>query len=344
MNERIRDGNELTGPLNGHSLVAMPRPPRLQFEGALYHAYTRGNRRERTFLDDADYKEFEDDLLDFAYREKISLYAWCLMPNHFHLLLETPQANLSVFMQRLLTRYAHYFNRCHKFVGHVFQGRYEAILCDRESYFLELVRYIHLNPYRVKNKRWKVPETGWPWSSHRYYLHGEEPMVVRPFIHNVLGRFGDEIASARQRYERFVADGLKEGQWEDFYQIRHRKYLGSDQFVEEMRKRAGEPLDAEKPGCRTLDELIRGVCLWSGVPEADLRSNSKARTASRARQAFVFWAREWKLATTTDLARCLNRDPSAISHMLRQTECNNVRPDIRSFRDSLKTKEEVTCG
>ena len=246
MNEQVQDGNEMTGSLAGHSMVAMPRAPRLQFEGAFYHAYTRGNRRERTFLDEADYKEFEDGLLDFADREKISLYAWCLMPNHFHLLLETPQANLSVFMQRLLTRYARYFNRRHHYVGHVFQGRYEAILCDRESYFMELVRYIHLNPYRVKNKKWKVPETGWPWSSHRYYLQGEEPMAVRPFIHSVLRRFGDEIALARRRYEGFVADGLKEGQWEDFYQIRHRKYLGSDGFVQEMRQRAA-PFNPEMP-------------------------------------------------------------------------------------------------
>jgi putative transposase len=253
MKEQIQDGSELTGSLRGHSLVAMPRPPRLQFEGALYHAYTRGNRREKTFLDDSDYKEFEDGLLDYADRENISLYAWCLMPNHFHLLLETPQANLSVFMQRQLTRYARYFNRRHKYVGHVFQGRYEAILCDRESYFLELVRYIHLNPYRVKNKKWKVPETGWPWSSHRYYLHGNEPQAIKPFVHTVLRRFGDDIEIARQRYERFVGEGLKEGNWEDFYQIRDRKYVGNEGFVEEMRRRAGQDFRTENPGCGTLD-------------------------------------------------------------------------------------------
>jgi len=120
----------------------MPRPPRLQYEGALYHAYTRGNHREVTFRDEADYREFESTLLDLCDRMEINLYAWCLMPNHFHLLPETPNANLAAFMQRLLSRYVHYFNRRYKLTGHLFQGRYQAILCEQETYLLELVRYI----------------------------------------------------------------------------------------------------------------------------------------------------------------------------------------------------------
>jgi hypothetical protein len=193
------------------------------------------------------------------------------MPNHFHLLLETPRANLSTFMQRLR----------------------------------------------------------------------EEPLVAKPFIHSVLRRFSDEIGPARQHYDRFVADGLAGGQWEDFYKIRNRKYLGNDQFVEEMRRHAGEALETDKPGCRRLDELLKAACLWSGVSEEGLRSRSKERTASRARQVFAYWAKQWKLASTMELANCLSRDPSAVSHMLRQVERSS---EIQSFRESLKAKEGAACG
>ena len=130
----------------------MPRLPRLQFEGALYHVFSRGNRRERIYETDSDYAMFEKIMIEAMNWSGVQLYAWCLMPNHFHLLLETPEGNLSEFMQRLATRYAKYFNWAHKKVGHVFQSRYGARLCDKESYFTELVRYIHLNPYRTKGK------------------------------------------------------------------------------------------------------------------------------------------------------------------------------------------------
>jgi hypothetical protein len=106
-------------------------------------------------------------------------------------------------------------------VGHVFQGRYGARLCDRENYFLELVRYVHLNPYRVKSKRWRLAPEGWPWSSHRYYMEGNEPMAVRPWIHEVLRRFNESsMAQARRGYAEFLAEGLRRlwiwrGAWDE---------------------------------------------------------------------------------------------------------------------------------
>jgi putative transposase len=145
----------------------MPRPPRLEYPGAFYHVYSRGNRRERIFWGKEDYKVFEAILLEAGRWSGVRLYAWCLMPNHFHLLVETPEGNLSQFMRRLLTR-ARNFNKTHRLVGHVFQGRYRTVVCDKETYLLELVRYIHLNPIKVlKGSLAQRPED-WPWSSHRF--------------------------------------------------------------------------------------------------------------------------------------------------------------------------------
>src|SRR6266700_6497616 len=152
----------------------MPRPPRLQFEGAFYHVFHRGNRRERIYWDDADYAKFEEFMIEAMNWSGVRLYDWSLMPNHFHLLIETPEGNLAEFMQRLATRYAKYFNWIHKKVGHVFQGRYGARLCDKEQYFLELVRYIELNPYRLK-KGMLAKLGDWRWSGLRYLLGKEQP-------------------------------------------------------------------------------------------------------------------------------------------------------------------------
>src|SRR5436309_14352401 len=128
----------------------MGRPPRIQFEGANYHVFSRGNRRECIFRDDADYGAFEDILLETMSWSGVLLYNWSQMPNHFHFNVETPEGNLSEFMQRLKTRFAKYFNAAHELVGHVFQGRYGSVLCEKEVHFQEIVRYVELNPYRLK--------------------------------------------------------------------------------------------------------------------------------------------------------------------------------------------------
>ena len=124
----------------------MPRPLRLEFPGACYHVLSRGNERKAIFREGVDYEIFLGLLKDCADRFDLLVHAWCLMPNHFHLLLETKDSNLSQAMKRLLGVYTMRFNSKHHRRGHLFQGRYKAFLVDKDNYFLELSRYIHLNP------------------------------------------------------------------------------------------------------------------------------------------------------------------------------------------------------
>ena len=126
----------------------MGRPIRIQYPGAFYHIFNRGNRGEKIFREEIDYKKFRKYLFESVKEYEIRLYAWCLMPNHFHLLIETPKGNLSEFIHRLKTKYALYFNFVYKLKGHVFQERYKSILCRKEVYLLSLLRYIHLNPVK----------------------------------------------------------------------------------------------------------------------------------------------------------------------------------------------------
>lgn len=127
----------------------MARRPRVHFPGALYHVISRGNQRQKIYKDDPDYQRFETLLGEVIKRHALTLYAYVLMPNHFHLLLEVGRVPLSKAMQVLLYRYTRGYNQRHRKSGHLFQGRYKAILCDRDNYLMELIRYLHLNPVRA---------------------------------------------------------------------------------------------------------------------------------------------------------------------------------------------------
>jgi putative transposase len=128
----------------------MARRPRLFAPGLLYHVIARGNQRQLTFLTDRDYHAYLVRLAAYHTRYSVKLYAYCLMPNHVHLLLQTSEVPLAKFMQGLQQSYTQRFNRVHGQVGHLFQGRYKAIVCERDEYLLTLIRYIHLNPVRAR--------------------------------------------------------------------------------------------------------------------------------------------------------------------------------------------------
>ena len=154
----------------------MPRPWRKQFAGAVYHVTCRGNGRERIVLGDEDAQRFRDQLRDAVEQDGVVLYAWALMPNHYHLLLETPRGNLAGFMQRLNTAYAMYFRYKRTRPGHCFQGRYGAKLVKGDDYLLRLTRYIHLNPVKTRTMQDKTADEKWTelsayrWSSLAGYL------------------------------------------------------------------------------------------------------------------------------------------------------------------------------
>ena len=183
----------------------MARPLRVEFSGAIYHLTSRGNARQKVFFTDADRELFLDTLSQVVSRYGWICHAYYLMANHYHLLVETPKANLSLGMRQLNGMYTQSFNRRHNRVGHLFQGRFKAILVEKESYLLELCRYIVLNPVRVKGKG----EIGaWKWSSYRATAGLAS---VPEFLSTdwILEQFGKNRAKAQKRYRAFVREGLE---------------------------------------------------------------------------------------------------------------------------------------
>lgn len=181
----------------------MARPLRLEFRGALYHVTSRGDGQEAIYTDDTDRERCLDVLAGTVERFNWRVHAYCLMGNHYHLLVETPEANLAQGMRHLNGVYTQRFNRRHRRAGHVFQGRYKAILVQKDSYLLELSRYIVLNPLRARMVK-RVPD--WPWSSYR----ATAGLALAPNWLDtdwILSAFGQRKSHARARYRAFVAEG-----------------------------------------------------------------------------------------------------------------------------------------
>ena len=206
----------------------MAQPIRLDFAGALYHVTSRGDRREDIFETNVDRQSFLQVLADVCERYNWLCHAYCLMSNHYHLLIETPDANLSQGMRQLNGVYTQRFNHSNNQVGHVFQGRYKGILVEKQSYLLEVARYIVLNPVRVGMVR---AAKDWPWSSYRATA-GQVGVPDWLHVDWLLASFGRKKSIAVAAYCRFVSDG--KGQPSIWTDLRNQVYLGYADFVAEM--------------------------------------------------------------------------------------------------------------
>ena len=204
----------------------MNRPLRIEYPGALYHITSRGDRKVDIYLDDTDRAVWLQTLADVCAQSNYVVHAFCQMTNHYHLLLETVDGNLSGGMRQLNGVYSQYFNRRHDLVGHVFQGRYKAILVQKESYLLELARYIVLNPVRA---RLVTDPAMWPWTSYILTL-GSVPPPAWLDTAFILKKFGENPVDAIEAYRQFVQDGI--GLASPLSGTRNQLLLGDEAFVE----------------------------------------------------------------------------------------------------------------
>lgn len=205
----------------------MGRPLRIEYAGAYYHVTSRGNEQKEIFKSRADREKFLSYLESATVRYGAVIHAFCLMGNHYHLLLETPSGNLSQIMRHINGAYTNYFNAKRKRTGHLFQGRYKAILIEADQYAMELSRYIHLNPVRAGNV--DRPEA-YEWSSHRDYI-GQRKASDWLQTSFVLGYFSTDIGTARKKYRQFVEDLLDQDYESPLGQAVASAILGSETFI-----------------------------------------------------------------------------------------------------------------
>jgi putative transposase len=265
-------------------------------------------------------------LSDYKDRYGFHLYAYALMRNHVHLLLEVGEIPLSRIMQSLLFRYTQYFNRWHGEVGHLFQGRYKAILCDKDAYLLELVRYIHLNPVRAKVV--KEPED-YVWTGHLSYLRKRRDSLIDEEF--VLDQFGDRRCLGRRRYRRFVWEGISGGHEEKYYRVKDQRYLGEDSFIERVEKERKEPQSwvyEVSPGVIS-EETSRAM----GITREKLYSRTRDREGARGRGIVAYLARRVSGYGVKDIADHFGRSPVTISEGMRKVE--DLERRDKSFAKTL---------
>jgi REP element-mobilizing transposase RayT len=226
----------------------MTRPLRIEFPSAIYHVTSRGNARGPIFKDEGDRLVFLGVLEQAIERFNWLCHAYCLMDNHYHLMIETPDANLTTGMRHLNGVYTQRFNRRHKRVGHVFQGRFKGILVERDSHLLELCRYVVLNPVRAK----MTPRAGdYRWSSYRATA-GMEKAPAFLTCDWVLSQFARTHAIAEQRYRQFVREGIKsESPWN---RLRGQILLGSEAYIRKI-----QPLLARRGNLKEIPRVQRLV-------------------------------------------------------------------------------------
>lgn len=291
----------------------MARKLRVEVAGGLYHLIARGNDRQDIFHSPEDRLKFLALLLKEKARSPFFLYAYCLMTNHIHLLLERQAETVGNITQRVLGGYSRYYNRRYKHIGHVFQGRHKSILCQSDRYLAELVRYIHLNPFRAGMVR--LPQE-YPYSSHRAYL-GLVPDDLTD-VDPVLRLFGSKRELAREQFAAYVAAGIGLDASEDFDSPAEGYILGSEEFIDSTihrigdtpRRRAEHRKDREKPFDAAV--LISAIATVFGLSEDKFCGPEKSAKAVLAKEVLILLARE-RGCSVTELSLIAGVDTSNIS-------------------------------
>ena len=290
----------------------MPRGPRLDAPGVLHHVMARGITRQAIFRDNRDRDDLVIRLSSLAGSGAFRVYAWALLPNHFHLLLRTAKRPLANSMRSLLTGYAGSFNRRYRRSGHLFQNRYKSIVCEEEPYFLDLIRYIHLNPLRVGVVRDLRGLIRYQYSGHGVLMGRRENSWQE--TGPVLEQFGKRLREARRRYEEFVADGVAKGRraefqggglvrsaggWEAVQRLRKgregyagdERILGGTDFVEQLRQEMEQRergVVENRRGKLSLKALMERVCEVEGVSAEVVKGGGRRAELCRVREGIAY--------------------------------------------------------
>lgn len=289
----------------------MARKTRLHIPGGIYHVILKGNGGQTLFFNAEDCCRLLLLLQEGTARFDFHVHGFCLMDDHVHLLLEIGNIPLSKLMQNLAFRYTRWVNRRQQRTGHLFQGRYRAILIDQEKYLLDLVRYIHLIPVRAKQVR---DPTAYAWSGHRSYLGWE----TLPWLttQRVLQGFAADADEARQRYARFVLAGVDLPPEPHFHQggRSDTRILGNEGFVHDI-------LTAKAPSIRqppALDTVVQEICRAYGLSEVQLSSRQAGRLAAQARALTGLVAMQTGAESLTAVSMRFNRDVATLSTGIRR--------------------------
>lgn len=299
----------------------MARKPRIHAPAAIYHVILRGNARQDIFCDDKDRYRFYEILQKSVERYRHRLLAFCLMSNHVHLEIQVAEIPLSRIMQSISQRYTQWYNWRHNKSGHVFQGRFKAVMVDADSYLLELAAYIHLNPVRAHVT--DRPEN-YRWSSHRAYLGRENlPWLETGYI---LSQLSGKVGTARSAFARFVSERMADGHRAEFHGNKKidSRIMGDDCFAAHAIA-ATDKMPERKPDVNAVVAAVKKIY---GINDESLSSQGRIRLISEARGLAAWATLELSSGKLTELAPLVGRAPSTLT-------CAVQRIEQRRGKDSL---------
>jgi REP element-mobilizing transposase RayT len=315
----------------------MARKPRIEFEGAFYHVIVRGNQRQKIFKASNDYLKYLYTLSDYKKRYKFLLYAYVLMKNHVHLLIETKEVPLSKILQGINQRYTMYFNRKYKTVGHLFQGRYKAILCDKDEYLLSLVKYIHFNPLRGGVV--KMIDS-YRWTSHHSYVKKNIPRDNLDIVDTdkVLRLFSEVKSSALRLYIDFMGGGTVIPR-EDMFNIVDQRVLGGEQFIEKiMNQFHGRFGEVKRSKEFTLDAIAKAVESVTGVSLREIRQKDKDKNLLLGKKIFCLSANKYGYRGK-EIADFIRKDAALVTRYLK--DINQLKTKTYEVIKILGSEETV---
>lgn len=277
---------------------------------------------------DEDRIEFLRKMREYKERYSFTLYAYTLMPNHFHWLIETAETNLSSIMQGFLQSYTQWYNRKYRMVGHLFQGRYKAILCDKHAYLLILVRYLHTNC--VRSGLAKDPAK-YQWSSHRTYLGIDKSDLVNTEF--VLSQFSRDRKKALQIYNEFITESMTEKDLERMKDFTSGQFMGDKDFVLDVQEKMLRDMSVAKGTVpmKHVDEIAKAVSELTGVKAEILSSRRRGSRFVEARSLFIHLCTKYTSLKRKDIARFLERDAGSLVKIEKRIEADKLEKYIKKL-------------
>jgi putative transposase len=324
----------------------MARPLRIQYPNAVYHVMNRGLGRQRTFLIDDDYEVFLETIKESSRYFNVHIVSYCLMSNHYHLLVQTPNANLNRMMRHLNGVYTQRFNKAHRSDGPLFRGRYKAILVQEDEYLTHLIRYIHLNPITANLAQ---NLTHYPWTSHKAYLNAQDKEDDKGFpwlrVRLGLSFFSDKLDQALKGYQDYLKQGIDPQTQAFYFHKKQKPIFGDPDFIEMIKQKyipANQKLSTEIPekrlyeGHKITDRIIAETSKLFKVPIRSLGQSRRGQT-NRPRLLAIYLTRELSGLTLPEIAESFNMN----TYKTAATSCQRSKGMLQSDRPFKKLYDRL---
>ena len=291
----------------------MPRKPRIHYDGALYHVMVRGNNGEKVFTTEKEKRQYINIIREYKKRYQFKIYAYCIMDNHAHLLIEVKKVPLSKIMQGIQQVYTQRYNKNHNRTGHIFQQRYKSVLCQKDEYLFALIKYIHFNPIKAN----LTQTSDYKWSSHNEYIKYVRTLVDVEYVLSMLSSKKKEAINEYKKYME-IEEELKENE-----------YGVDDDKIEEI----VNGIEKEEIKQCTLEQIIKKTTAYFEIDMEEIKSRKRTKRISDAKKLVVLLAKELTEESNKSICKAVGVSESGVSKIISR---QNIDIEIQDAKKRIK--------